>query len=430
MSPEEQLQQSEEIVPTKHVLHTVTPFSKYLALVLFIILPFIGGWIGYNYSPEKIVEVDKAVIKEVVVEINSLNSRDVSGWQMYDSKEYDFEFQPRAVAEPLNRYRQFDLFSISTTGQRALIISDIGQYIPELQQVEVGFENDSPIILRESSMSNILYFVTHTSSAGCCVTSVQKLNLNTGKIEKLRNISQVMNGFVPSNFNPLNDTVAYYSNLDEEDKSLFEIRVANLFTDTSSIYSPVFSNNETPILECGLVCTGYLKWLSETQIQYGVFDDTSEGFPMFSELIEYRSIDVSSVLEEIVFLNPVREKHFTTYDVENGLIVGEWIVQYGPDSFGGTRIIFQPDSVSGPMSTSFDISGMMSEAFSGSPPKELFEIDVSQLDLSEETCSLTGGTATIDISKYSFLESEIGAADYAVVQDVLLFTAPTGRKCW
>ncbi len=42
-------------------LHTVTPVSKYLAMALFIIMPFLGGWIGYTYAPEKVVEVERVV---------------------------------------------------------------------------------------------------------------------------------------------------------------------------------------------------------------------------------------------------------------------------------------------------------------------------------------------------------------------------------
>jgi hypothetical protein len=39
-------------------LKKVTPLSKYLAMVIFIVMPFIGGYIGYVYAPEKVVEVD------------------------------------------------------------------------------------------------------------------------------------------------------------------------------------------------------------------------------------------------------------------------------------------------------------------------------------------------------------------------------------
>jgi hypothetical protein len=68
MNPENNSQEPEaQLTESKaHVLHTVTPLSKYLALSLFILLPFVGGWIGYNYSPEKVVEVERVVVKEIV----------------------------------------------------------------------------------------------------------------------------------------------------------------------------------------------------------------------------------------------------------------------------------------------------------------------------------------------------------------------------
>ena len=72
MEPENVQQESEN----KLILNKVTSFSKYFALILFIILPFVGGWIGYTYAPEKIVEVEKIVIKKV--EIEPLNSEESS----------------------------------------------------------------------------------------------------------------------------------------------------------------------------------------------------------------------------------------------------------------------------------------------------------------------------------------------------------------
>jgi len=51
---EEEVAQVE--VEQKSSLHQVTPLSKYLAMALFVILPFVGGYVGYNYAPEKVVE--------------------------------------------------------------------------------------------------------------------------------------------------------------------------------------------------------------------------------------------------------------------------------------------------------------------------------------------------------------------------------------
>ncbi len=50
-----------KIVPTSIPLRlrTVTTLSRSIALVLFILLPFIGGWVGYVSAPEKIVQVEK-----------------------------------------------------------------------------------------------------------------------------------------------------------------------------------------------------------------------------------------------------------------------------------------------------------------------------------------------------------------------------------
>ncbi len=70
MEPEINQETIEQEVQEKSSLHTVTPLSKYLAMVLFVILPFIGGWIGYQYAPEKIVEIERVVISETLSEEN------------------------------------------------------------------------------------------------------------------------------------------------------------------------------------------------------------------------------------------------------------------------------------------------------------------------------------------------------------------------
>ena len=52
------------LVKQKDPLREVTPLSKYLALVLFVLLPFVGGYVGYTFAPEKVVEVKKTVYKD------------------------------------------------------------------------------------------------------------------------------------------------------------------------------------------------------------------------------------------------------------------------------------------------------------------------------------------------------------------------------
>lgn len=54
--------------------HRVTPFTRYAAMLVFIVLPFLGGWVGYTYAPEKMVEVERVVAKEnKTVDLNKID---------------------------------------------------------------------------------------------------------------------------------------------------------------------------------------------------------------------------------------------------------------------------------------------------------------------------------------------------------------------
>jgi hypothetical protein len=66
---------TQEVENTLSPLHKATPLSKYLVMIVFVLLPFIGGWIGYTYAPEKVVEVERIILKEVEM-VEDLNSQD------------------------------------------------------------------------------------------------------------------------------------------------------------------------------------------------------------------------------------------------------------------------------------------------------------------------------------------------------------------
>jgi hypothetical protein len=77
MAPEQVNQEPEVTEKPRHsALNTVTPLSKYLAMALFVTLPFVGGYIGYTFVPEKVVEVEKIVEveKRVSVPVQSQNA--------------------------------------------------------------------------------------------------------------------------------------------------------------------------------------------------------------------------------------------------------------------------------------------------------------------------------------------------------------------
>jgi hypothetical protein len=55
--PNQMISEPEQKCPWYQPLCKVTPLSKYLAMVIFIALPFVGEYIGYRIAPEKVVEV-------------------------------------------------------------------------------------------------------------------------------------------------------------------------------------------------------------------------------------------------------------------------------------------------------------------------------------------------------------------------------------
>lgn len=73
MNPEQNNEESLEVAKEVHPVFQVTTFSKYLALIVFSSLPFLGGWIGYMYAPEKVVEIEKNVTKEIEVEKENMD---------------------------------------------------------------------------------------------------------------------------------------------------------------------------------------------------------------------------------------------------------------------------------------------------------------------------------------------------------------------
>lgn len=80
---EEQISESESDKPESN-LRKVTPLSKYLAMMLFIILPFLGGWIGYSYALEKEVIEEEVIIPDT----KTINDEPVSESPLVSEGEY------------------------------------------------------------------------------------------------------------------------------------------------------------------------------------------------------------------------------------------------------------------------------------------------------------------------------------------------------
>jgi hypothetical protein len=66
-------------------LTTVTPLSKYLAMALFIAMPFIGGWIGYTHVPPTVVEIEKVNNQESAINYDPL-SAETKNWGLCEPR--------------------------------------------------------------------------------------------------------------------------------------------------------------------------------------------------------------------------------------------------------------------------------------------------------------------------------------------------------
>lgn len=105
MEPETKQNGNDEVTQagdfaTRHNLNRVTAVSKYLALALFIALPFLGGYIGYVYAPEKVVEVERVVEVEGSFDI-----------QRDEDERENFVFVTESVSIPIsdNRVMNVDI---------------------------------------------------------------------------------------------------------------------------------------------------------------------------------------------------------------------------------------------------------------------------------------------------------------------------------
>lgn len=102
----------------KKYLFEVTPFSKSLALLIFIILPFLGGWVGYKWAPEKIVYTEVASIQPLAAQSDGYE--DIT-------KQYQSQYKTDRVLEFLFRTgSDMEIFFFQTVGPTSACCGVIG----------------------------------------------------------------------------------------------------------------------------------------------------------------------------------------------------------------------------------------------------------------------------------------------------------------
>lgn len=147
-------------------LNTVTPFSKYLAMTLFVALPFLGGWIGYVFSTvkvgvvERVIEIEpKETAQQEVVPEDDMEQLVRSMSYRYDASNQVIRFSDLIIGE---EYGQFTLEDIIVsepygtlqavfTGETTIVGNikyDNGMMIGEIFIPTIGSLQKLPLILR------------------------------------------------------------------------------------------------------------------------------------------------------------------------------------------------------------------------------------------------------------------------------------------
>jgi hypothetical protein len=273
MEPEN-INNETEVVEVEQVsrLHTVTPLSKYLALVLFVILPFLGGWIGYNYAPEKVVEIERVVVKEG----SEVVTKDVYVDFKYGTYSCDY-------VSYVDDYC-FEIIGILDSGEEEVVIDDLTKkYRQQFNTQE---------ILREfyvDKEGNDLFFTTfilNSDGGGGLV----KYNLET---QTFNNLNSYLHG--GSQQSP---SGRYFTSSKKDDT----ISIIDVTKDEAVASVSVNEDETTTSTHCG--STGYwmeVEWLDDTTIEYGVYDKSSSEIDICSLiLVEKRQLDISEELGDTV----------------------------------------------------------------------------------------------------------------------------------
>lgn len=212
-------------------INTVTKTSKYLAMLLFILLPFVGGYIGY------LIGTDNKMISQEISSVSFLESENAMNETEVDSM--------MAPSNPVNRDLELSstelkpLFSLDSRNQNKIDCEIINEYSSwyigpnvddnECYQYEIG---DGYKVIAE-----------YAGCGGC--SAFYRIEPDNSTITKLKNVPHFES--VLFDRSPL---TPYYIGM-----SWLEIFKYDFVTDsTKTIFSYIEDDNQS-LLECGMGCS-------------------------------------------------------------------------------------------------------------------------------------------------------------------------------
>lgn len=265
----------------------VTPLSKYLVLVLFVALPFVGFWLGYKYAPEKVMEVE-GIVEEDVSHSSSLQS--VSGQSKIETNKGEIiassssasqimYYIEKYTCDSIESYEQlcYRLMRKNEDSQQQIVITDLSLLYQTQFNTKSKFED---YIFKDANSNTIFFksFIPHSSA--CC--GVVKYELGTLDFEEQKY------GYCASCGEVLSPTGQYIARVESGDMETIEI--IDILLD-EVIKEIKIGRNETVSTPCSYGGGYDFKWLEDTTLEYGVYEQSSlEASDCEYNLIEKRQI--------------------------------------------------------------------------------------------------------------------------------------------
>lgn len=247
---------------------SVTPLSKYSAMVLFIALPFVSGWIGYTFAPVTIVEVERVVEVESEPSVER-KSTEAAKTRLTEYHEGDYE-----VEESCNFPCSFRL----KTSDGRVIVEDL----QAAYYSHTGQSNMSLIELRYiSSPAKTLYFKAGVSGSDSCCHTVS-YDIETGEFTDVR--------YGAGYFGTVITETGFMAvaDVDGGGITVYDLEMNETETDRIEILDGTVMDSP-----CGLISSSYNLMVSGSKVIYGVHDPNAPDAPKCAHpLIEYRVLSL------------------------------------------------------------------------------------------------------------------------------------------
>lgn len=258
---------SQTTVKEKQAIFRVTPLSKYLAMVLFIAMPFIGGWIGYIYAPEKIVEIEKIVVVK--------EKSDVSA----DQTEYQFEEFSCDYIEFVDDVC-YKLLGTNAAGERIVLIDDI----TEAFRIQSKDSNSALGKIYFPVEQTVAYFKSFIpNSDGCC--GISRFDFKTQEFTQLK-------GYGPAMGEIISPSGRYVLNTNGK-----TIEIRDLETEfVAKVDAPDAGILWATNCALGGSATNF-EWINDTTLKFGIYENVPATPEDICEnrLIEFRTVDIAEL---------------------------------------------------------------------------------------------------------------------------------------